>query len=217
MEKASSLPAIFLSAGLAVSIVVDCIYSYQTLQGTYVTGGVLDTGWIISYLLIGLAAVSFIVTNKRKSDATQASPTRRLIRKVQMFLPFLSYALILCAYTLLVLVWPNPKGMSFQTMAIFVGAVIGLVLVRQIATLTENIKLNTQLSKTNKELYIEISKRDHVEEQLFYDNVHDELTGLANRTLFKDRLEQIIKYARRYTMYSCAVLFIDLDRFQDHQ
>ena len=99
-------------------------------------------------------------------------------------------------------------------MSLFVGGIIGLILVRQIITLSENIRLNTQLSKTNNELQVEIGKRDKVEEQLFYDNLHDELTGLANRTLFKDRLDQMIAYARRYAIYSCAILFIDLDRFK---
>ena len=205
---------IYLSASLVVSIVADCIYSYQALQGSYVSGGVLDISWIIGTLLIGLAAVSFIVSNRSPDNPAQFSQTKALIRKLQMFLPFLSYILLVCAFLLLVLVGPNSKSMSFKTISIFVGGVIGLVLVRQILTLSENIRLNSQLSKTNDELQIEITKRDKVEEQLFYDNLHDELTGLANRTLFKDRLDQIIAYARRYANYSCAILFIDLDRFK---
>jgi diguanylate cyclase (GGDEF)-like protein len=208
------LKLIYLSASLVIAIISDCIYSYQTLQGTYVSGGLLDIGWIIGSLLIGLTAILFIVSNKRKEDPAQFSQSKVLIRKLQTFLPFLSYILLVGVYILLVLARPNPKAMSFQTMSIFVGGVIGLVLIRQVITLSENIRLNTQLSKTNNELQIEIGKRDKVEEQLFYDNLHDELTGLANRTLFKDRLDQMIAYARRYAIYSCAILFIDLDRFK---
>ena len=42
---------------------------------------------------------------------------------------------------------------------------------------------------------------------------HDELTGLANRTLFGDRVGVAIAHARRMNGHS-AVLFLDLDRFK---
>ncbi|MCE9588902.1 MAG: EAL domain-containing protein [Planctomycetes bacterium] len=42
----------------------------------------------------------------------------------------------------------------------------------------------------------------------------DILTGLANRALFLDRLEQAIQRARRVKGYHYAVLFIDFDRFK---
>jgi diguanylate cyclase (GGDEF)-like protein len=43
---------------------------------------------------------------------------------------------------------------------------------------------------------------------------HDSLTGLPNRTLLVDRLDRSIAHARR-TDGSCAVLFVDLDRFKE--
>jgi diguanylate cyclase (GGDEF)-like protein len=43
---------------------------------------------------------------------------------------------------------------------------------------------------------------------------HDELTGLANRTLFEDRAAVAIAHARRTNRHS-AVLFLDLDRFKN--
>ncbi len=42
---------------------------------------------------------------------------------------------------------------------------------------------------------------------------HDSLTGLPNRTLLSDRLEQAIRTSKR-TGDSCALLFIDLDKFK---
>jgi diguanylate cyclase (GGDEF)-like protein/PAS domain S-box-containing protein len=44
--------------------------------------------------------------------------------------------------------------------------------------------------------------------------LHDALTGLANRTLFHDRVDRAVKAARR-TGVRVAVLMMDLDRFKD--
>jgi diguanylate cyclase (GGDEF)-like protein/PAS domain S-box-containing protein len=62
-------------------------------------------------------------------------------------------------------------------------------------------------------LDIDITERKLNEDQLEYLATHDELTGLANRALFHDRLEQSLHYARR-SGRSVAVLLLDLDRFK---
>ena len=54
------------------------------------------------------------------------------------------------------------------------------------------------------------AKRD---EQLVYQARHDNLTGLPNRFLFKERLLQEIVFAKRQA-YGLALFFIDLDRFK---
>ena len=52
-------------------------------------------------------------------------------------------------------------------------------------------------------------------ERLQHDALHDALTGLPNRTLFIDRLEQSLRRARRGGPHAnAAVLFLDLDRFK---
>jgi diguanylate cyclase (GGDEF)-like protein/PAS domain S-box-containing protein len=59
----------------------------------------------------------------------------------------------------------------------------------------------------------DITDRKVLEEQLTHQAFHDSLTGLANRALFRDRLEHALARAARYdTML--AVLFLDLDSFK---
>jgi diguanylate cyclase (GGDEF)-like protein len=61
----------------------------------------------------------------------------------------------------------------------------------------------------------DITDRKSIEARLEHDALHDALTGLPNRALFADRLEQALRRAeRREEAISCAVLFLDLDRFK---
>jgi hypothetical protein len=46
---------ILIGLGVIALIIADSIYSYQELQGTYISGGLLDTVWIIGFILVGLA------------------------------------------------------------------------------------------------------------------------------------------------------------------
>jgi diguanylate cyclase (GGDEF)-like protein/PAS domain S-box-containing protein len=59
----------------------------------------------------------------------------------------------------------------------------------------------------------DISDRKRAEEIISYHAFHDQITGLPNRTLFRDRLSQAIAQSRRKNS-QLAVLFLDLDRFK---
>ena len=59
----------------------------------------------------------------------------------------------------------------------------------------------------------DISERQRFEARLQHQATHDTLTGLPNRSLLVDRLEQAIAHARR-TENRFVVAFIDLDRFK---
>ena len=59
----------------------------------------------------------------------------------------------------------------------------------------------------------DISERLRFEEQLAHQALHDALTGLANRTLFSDRLQHALA-ARSRRPSLLAVLFLDLDGFK---
>ena len=56
-------------------------------------------------------------------------------------------------------------------------------------------------------------ERKRTEERLTYLAQYDQLTGLVNRALFRDRLEQAVVRARR-TNQGFALLLLDLDRFK---
>ena len=60
----------------------------------------------------------------------------------------------------------------------------------------------------------DVTERKRMEERLAYLAYHDELTGLANRASFLERLEGAIARADRERS-QVAVLFLDLDRFKE--
>lgn len=59
----------------------------------------------------------------------------------------------------------------------------------------------------------DISEQKRIEEQLEYHANHDSLTGLPNRYLLADRINQALLHARRFGK-QVAALFIDLDHFK---
>ncbi len=63
-------------------------------------------------------------------------------------------------------------------------------------------------------VFTDVNERKIAEKQLLHDAFHDGLTGLANRTLFMDHLQQTIKRGKRRNPRNYAVLFLDLDRFK---
>ena len=61
---------------------------------------------------------------------------------------------------------------------------------------------------------INLTEQKWMEAQLRHRAFYDELTGLANRALFVNRLEQAVIRLERNPNMQCAVLFLDLDRFK---
>ena len=59
----------------------------------------------------------------------------------------------------------------------------------------------------------DVTEKMEIQAQLSYDAGHDALTGLPNRALLLQRLDAALELACRHRQ-TCAVLFIDLDRFK---
>lgn len=70
-----------------------------------------------------------------------------------------------------------------------------------------------ELSDLEREMNKMISALEENQQEIKHQAYHDMLTGLPNRLLFFDRLEQAIAQAKR-TNQNTALLFIDLDRFK---
>lgn len=210
-----------LATGILLTIVADSLYSYQSLHGTYVSGSLLDLGWIGGNLIIGVAAAAQWAPLQAGERIRRAAGWRRFQHRFNSIKTYLPYVWLLGSFLLLLLRGLMPLPMSFLSLALGVGVVMALVFVRQLITLSENSSLTLQLrsqalrlKSANRDLSQEITERQRMEEKLSYDAVHDGMTGLANRVLFLDRLGQAMRRSRRHKGQSLAVLFIDVDHFK---
>jgi diguanylate cyclase (GGDEF)-like protein len=71
-----------------------------------------------------------------------------------------------------------------------------------------------ELVDMNSHLESVIDKKEQAEKSLHYLAYHDELTGLPNKNLLVDRINQSIKTSSRDNQ-KIAILFLDLDRFKN--
>jgi len=131
-------PVLLLSMGVLIMIITDSIYAFQTLQGTYISGGLLDTGWILSFVLVGLAA--FLQASNEKIDLKRFSHIIIWIQKSNL-VSYLPFIWVLIAFTLLIWANDNPFIQNYDLIELIVGFIIFLVIIRQIITFNENKNL----------------------------------------------------------------------------
>ncbi len=229
-QDETNTPFVFLIASIVVQIVADILFSIQTLAGTYVSGGWVDSGWVLSYLFLGVAAViqskvAEIPSDKNVLIYLHKLPLSKYIEKAGESLPYIAVVL---SYVFLIVyeICGNPDDHLFHILV--VGITILLVMIRQHLVRIENNELNYRLGNTlselqqnsfvlettNVQLKQEIILRKRTEEQLSFDALHDSLTQLPNRNLLLDRLNHAIVVSKRKKECVFSVLFLDIDHFK---
>jgi len=83
----------------------------------------------------------------------------------------------------------------------------------RIRNLLEREHLRKELRQQRDRLQEEISRRVRSEERIRHLAFHDALTGLPNRRVLGDRLNQTMAASKRSGLYS-ALMFLDLDNFK---
>lgn len=71
-----------------------------------------------------------------------------------------------------------------------------------------------KVSRKSQQIRDQMMELERSRAALHEEATHDPLTGLANRRLFYDRLQQAIRHAHRYGG-RIGILYVDLDRFKD--
>jgi len=108
-------------------------------------------------------------------------------------------------------------GLVMGTLIIITGFVVYRFSKFQLETLESVQKVSQALADANRLLEQKVQQRteelSNANQHLQFLATHDNLTGLPNRFLFFDRLDQAIKKSRRQK-HRFALLFLDLDNFK---
>jgi len=207
-ERALRPVVVLFSLGLGCILVIDTAFAYGNLHGTYATGGVVDVGWPLGYMLLALAtraarqALAYAVREGQTAQALTASaPTPPLWRAL------LPYA-FLPAVGALVVATGHLRDATPLEKGVWIGAgVLGAVVVlRQVVALLETRQLYRQVEERNQALAAANARLETLAST-------DPLTGLLNHRAFYARLDEEIARAGRGGR-PLALLLVDLDDFR---
>jgi diguanylate cyclase (GGDEF)-like protein len=177
---------ILTGAALACMTLADSAFAYLSSTGNYATGNVLDSGFVAAYLLLAIAACTGTAAPAGPTEPSSPPPLWA------MTVPY-----VLCAVGVAVSVGPLVHKADTVPLTT-AGILIASLLSRQLLTILDNRRLLAAVA--------------HREQQLHHQAFHDDLTGLANRALFTDRLAHALTLPR--DAGPMAVLFLDLDDFK---
>jgi diguanylate cyclase (GGDEF)-like protein len=179
---------VLVGAGLVAMSVGDSTFAFLQSTGTY-DGGLVDSSWVLAFLAFGAAAA---VSGHGAPGGAVPAPGRGARTA---FLPYLPVAGALTS-SVTVTLTGRPLGRAEVLLA---TVVIALLLARQFVALRENVRLAGELAAR--------------EAMLRHQAFHDGLTGLANRALFRDRLQHALQLHTR-GLRPVSVVFLDLDDFK---
>lgn len=162
-------PSLLLLGGISVLIVTDCLFTYQTIHGSYIYGSPLDLGWIIGYLIIGLAGISQY--NHQKINLNNIITRLSSWKKNYTFTSYLALAGVSVGY--ISLIWAyNTFNPNLTFLEFGIGILIFLVVSRQFLSINENKYLYLKAQE-------EISLRKEISKSL-------KDSELAYRTIFEN-------------------------------
>jgi len=184
-------PLNLVAAGVTAMAVADSAFTYLAATSAY-DGGTVDAGWALAFVLL---AVAGLCRPARLADATNSGAPVRRTSAAASLLPYAPVTLALGVALARTLTGAT-LGRGEE---LVVAVVIAALLARQYGTVRENVRLADDLAAR--------------EAQLRHLAFSDPLTGLANRSLFLDRLEHALALHAR-DMRPVAVVFLDLDDFK---
>ncbi|HYN93807.1 MAG TPA: EAL domain-containing protein [Pilimelia sp.] len=192
---------LLLGAGLVGLAVSDSAFAFLVAGGAAEIPQLANAGFVAGPALIAVAALA--VAPATGPEPAAPSAVARLARaaegaRVQWLHLLLPYVPVIV--TGAIILARTAAGQRLSGIELTVAwAGLGLVVIRQMITMVDNTVLLARVSEGRA--------------RLTYQAYHDSLTGLANRTLFRRRLDRALERHRQHGR-PLALLFIDLDDFK---
>jgi diguanylate cyclase (GGDEF)-like protein len=186
-KSVRQLPMLFIALAALAQSGSGWVFAYLVSQGATSIPPIADAGFIACPALLLLSAIA-PTSGRRDPSRTGKLRTGELLHLLVPYLPMLITGLFIVVGT--------ATGVEFNPLEIYAGlGVVLLVIVRQLLTLMDNVRLLDQLRESR--------------EQLRHQAFHDPLTGVANRELFRERLTAALGRGG-----PLILLFIDVDGFK---
>ena len=138
-----------LALGLILIVLSDGAYGYERINDLYSVGTLLDAGWPIGYMLVGLAAYLVGRSPAASSEEPGDTPGVDPASERRLWVSLLPYALVPAVILLAVFAWRHSGGDSLAT-GVYLGGtlLVVLILARQVLTIIENTRLYERLEGT---------------------------------------------------------------------
>ena len=208
--RVSVYPAyVLLTSGLVCLVAVDLAFNVRQAQGHYVTGEFTDVGWLLLYVVVGVAALhpSMIRLTQPRRHAP-GPPSRRRLQSL------LVPALLAPALTIYQILSGDPVQVRDGLfIAAATAAVLVLVVARGRGLLSIAEVRSELLGKRTEALEVALDERQRASEELRRRTNHDTLTGLASRDRFVEALDA--ELAGWHAGGVCpSIAFLDLNDFK---
>ncbi|MGI2328318.1 DUF4084 domain-containing protein [Planococcus sp. YIM B11945] len=222
----------FLFLGLTTQIFADSAYLYFISIEQYPSGSLVDPLFIAAILFVGFTGLLSQEASKETPLVhNQTIPTQPL-NFLKLIIPYLT--------VMLLFVFMSLRSTGMDAVTVGSGISVLLVIIRQILILRENQRLLRQFQAQQEKLAVtercyrstlnpagklaNVAENGGISIPVFYGPdknkeriqflaFHDSLTGLANRALFNDLLQQAVENAENHQQ-SFAVMFLDMDNFK---
>jgi diguanylate cyclase (GGDEF)-like protein len=189
-----SMSSRFLMTWVTLLLGSDAIYSIMVIHGSYVFGSWIDSGWMFGYVLLGAAALHPSINGS--GGESEEAETHRSIGRVRLAL----LAVATLSAPAVIVIEAVERDWNDVMITALGSCILGFLILIRLTSLVR------EADARRREL-------DEALEQISFQALHDPLTGLANRSLFSDRIEHASARVQRLES-TFAVLLLDLDDFK---
>jgi signal transduction histidine kinase len=187
-----------IATAIVALAVSDSAFAYMTQTGSYSSGALVNTGWLVGWLLFLATALRPAVAELRRGEDAEEVPS--LSRLALPYVPLLLAAVTGLAVQLF-------KG-SFEPFLVFAGTTVGMLVIgRQVVALIENRLLTARLQATVVQLAEQEQKlKDALRREL------DTLERMKATDAMKDTFLRAVSHDLRTPLTAMLGVAVTLER-----